>query len=108
MIWLLPARRTHGGGSLRPGSAAADHALARVGLAPSGLDAQRYWAAGTAPILEIIAALDPFHSPDQWGDLRAQLGARVTTTVIEDASHALFPEQPDAVAGAVIDYLRTL
>ena len=46
-------------------------------LAPSGLDAQRYWAAGTAPILEIIAARDPFHSPDQWGDLRAQLGARV-------------------------------
>ena len=73
-----------------------------------GLDAKRYWGAGSAPILEIIAALDPFHSPDQWGDLRAHLGSRVTTTVIDDASHALFPEQPDAVAGAVIDYLRTL
>jgi hypothetical protein len=36
----------------------------------------RYWAAGTASIFEIIAALDPFHQPDQWGDLRAQFGSR--------------------------------
>jgi pimeloyl-ACP methyl ester carboxylesterase len=34
--------------------------------------------------------------------------ARVTSTVIEDASHAMFPEQPAEVAGAVIDYLLTL
>jgi len=27
--------------------------------------------------------------------------------VIDGASHALFPEQPDAVASAVIDYLET-
>ena len=26
-----------------------------------GVDINRYWAAGTAPIFEIIAALDPFH-----------------------------------------------
>ena len=73
-----------------------------------GVDPNRYWAAGTAPILEIIGALDPFHQPDQWGDLRGQLGSRVTSTVIEDASHALFPDQPCAVASAVIDYLPTL
>jgi pimeloyl-ACP methyl ester carboxylesterase len=65
----------------------------------------RYWSAGTAPIFEIIAALDPFHRPEQWRDLRAQFGSRVTSTVIEDASHALFPEQPAAVASAVIGYL---
>jgi pimeloyl-ACP methyl ester carboxylesterase len=45
---------------------------------------------------------------DQWGDLQSRLGPRVTSTVIEDASHALFPEQPTAVARAVIGYLRTL
>jgi len=72
------------------------------------VDVNRYWAAGTAPIFEIIAALDPFHQKDQWGDLRTQLGSRVTSTVIENASHALFPEQPDAVADAVIEYLLTL
>jgi pimeloyl-ACP methyl ester carboxylesterase len=32
----------------------------------------------------------------------------VTITVIDGASHALFPEQPDALASAVIGYRRTL
>jgi hypothetical protein len=32
----------------------------------------------------------------------------VTSTVIEDASHAFFPEQPAAVASAVIGYLEDL
>jgi pimeloyl-ACP methyl ester carboxylesterase len=68
----------------------------------------RYWGAGDAPILEIIAALDPFHPEDQWDDLRKQLGDRVTSVVVEGASHALFPEQPAAVADEVIGYLRTL
>ena len=67
-----------------------------------------YWEAGNAPVFEIIADLDPFHHRDEWGDLRARCGDRVTTTIIGDASHALFPEQPDAVATAVIDYLRTV
>jgi hypothetical protein len=73
-----------------------------------GVDPNRYRAAGSAPIFEIIAALDPFHQRNYWGDLRAQLGSRVTSTVIEDASHALFPEQPAAVASAVIDHVATL
>ena len=70
-------------------------------------DVARYWGAGNAPVFEIIAAFDPFHQRDEWGDLRARYGDRVITTIIiDDASHALFPEQPDAVAGAVIEYLR--
>jgi pimeloyl-ACP methyl ester carboxylesterase len=77
-------------------------------ITADGVNLTRYWAAGTAPVFEIIAALDPFHPADQWGDLRARLGSRVTSTVIEDASHALFPEQPAAVASAVISYLRDL
>ncbi|MBV9796111.1 MAG: alpha/beta hydrolase [Actinobacteria bacterium] len=67
----------------------------------------RYWTAGTVPIYEITAECDPFHPKDQWGLLRSELGSRVTSTVVEDASHALFPEQPAAVAEAVIGYLRT-
>jgi pimeloyl-ACP methyl ester carboxylesterase len=35
-------------------------------------------------------------------------GSRVTATIIDGASHALFPEQPDAVASAVIAYLQTM
>jgi predicted alpha/beta-hydrolase family hydrolase len=56
----------------------------------------------------ILAALDPFHRKEEWADLRSELGLRVTTTVIEGASHALFPEQAAAVAHAVIGYLKTL
>lgn len=76
--------------------------------AVTGIDVDRYWGAGDAPILEIIAALDPFHQKAEWDALRARFGSRVTTTIIENTSHALFPEQPGAVANAVIDYLRTL
>jgi pimeloyl-ACP methyl ester carboxylesterase len=75
--------------------------------AADGVNLDRYWAAGTAPIFEIIATLDPFHQQDQRHDLQSRLGPRATSTVIEDASHALFPEQPTAVARAVIGYLRT-
>lgn len=68
-------------------------------------DVDRYWGAGCAPVFEIIAALDPFHQRDEWGDLRDRYGARVTTTVITDASHALFPEQPTAVGETITSYL---
>jgi pimeloyl-ACP methyl ester carboxylesterase len=73
--------------------------------AVSGIDLSRYWGAGTAPILEVIAELDPFHQPQEWGELRSRYGQRVTSTVIERASHALFPEQPEAVADAILSYL---
>ena len=69
-------------------------------------DVARYWSAGSAPVFEIIAALDPFHQRDEWADLRTRDGDRVTSTVIAEASHALFPEQPDAVAAAITGYLR--
>lgn len=69
-------------------------------------DVDRYRGAGDAPVFEIIAALDPFHQRAEWADMRTRYGERITSTVIEDASHALFPEQPDRVAGAVIGYLR--
>jgi pimeloyl-ACP methyl ester carboxylesterase len=69
-------------------------------------DPPRYWGAGSAPVFEIIAALDPFHRRNEWADLRTRYGERITSAVIDDASHALFPEQPDAVASAIISYLR--
>jgi pimeloyl-ACP methyl ester carboxylesterase len=74
----------------------------------AGSQVSRYWTAGSAPVLQIIAECDPFLPKKQWGLLRSELGPRVTSTVIEDASHALFPEQPAAVAAAVTGYLKTL
>ncbi|MBM9504254.1 alpha/beta fold hydrolase [Actinacidiphila acididurans] len=82
--------------------------LAMQRAAVTGIDIGRYWGAGQAPILEILADSDPFHPRSQWDDLRTQFGERVTSAVVEDAGHALFPEQPAAVADAAITYLRAM
>ena len=74
----------------------------------AGVKQSDWWSAGTAPLLELIPANDPFKPRDKWGELAASYGARVHTVVIPDASHALFPEQPDAIAAAVITWLKTL
>ncbi|MGA7806916.1 alpha/beta fold hydrolase [Bradyrhizobium sp.] len=63
-----------------------------------------YWACGDVPLLELIGACDPFRPKRSWDELRSQFGDRVTTTIIQDASHALFPEQPDDIADAVLPW----
>jgi pimeloyl-ACP methyl ester carboxylesterase len=73
-----------------------------------GVKQSNWWHAGTAPMLELIPALDPFKPREKWDELRAEFGARVTAVVIEDASHALFPEQPEAVARAVLEWVTAL
>ncbi|WP_448955336.1 alpha/beta fold hydrolase [Labrys neptuniae] len=67
-----------------------------------------WWAAGQAPILELIPEEDPFKPRDRWDELRKQLGDRVTTVTIPKASHALMPEQPAAVAKAIADWAQKL
>jgi pimeloyl-ACP methyl ester carboxylesterase len=69
---------------------------------------EQWWSAGTAPILDVQAREDAFAPHAGSGKLRAELGERVTIAVIPDAGHALLPEQPEAVADAVIGYLRRL
>ena len=73
-----------------------------------GIQQSDWWSAGNAAMLELIPAEDPFKPREKWGELRGQFGARVSTAVIPDASHALFPEAPGAVAEAVIGWVRTL
>jgi pimeloyl-ACP methyl ester carboxylesterase len=87
-------------------AAAASGSTAGGAAGSTGSQLSRYRTAGTVPILEITAEYDPFLPKEQWGLLRSQLGPRVTSTVIAGASHALFPEQPRAVADAVIAYLQ--
>ena len=74
----------------------------------AGVKQSDWWHAGTAPLLELIPANDPFKPRDKWNELAETYGPRVTTVIIPDASHALFPEQPEAVADAVIAWVRTL
>ena len=64
-----------------------------------------YWACGRASMLEVFGALDPFKPSAYWHELQEQFGERVTSVMIEDASHALFPEQPDKVAQAMLPWL---
>jgi pimeloyl-ACP methyl ester carboxylesterase len=62
-------------------------------------------ASGNLPLREIVPACDPFKPKAYWQELHNQFPDRVTTAVIDDASHALFPEQPDMVADAVLPWL---
>jgi pimeloyl-ACP methyl ester carboxylesterase len=63
-----------------------------------------YWSCGNVPLLELIGAYDPWKPKQYWNELRSEFGDRVTTVIIENASHALFPEQPDALADAVLPW----
>lgn len=74
----------------------------------AGVKQSDWWSAGKAPLLELIPAEDPFKPREKWGEMSATYGDRVKTVVIPNASHALFPEQPDAVADAVIAWVRML
>jgi hypothetical protein len=78
--------------------------VSSVGTVP----VSEFWAAGSAPVLEIIPDVDPFKSRACWGELRRQLGSRVTTEIVANASHALFPERPDTVADVVVAWCRRL
>jgi pimeloyl-ACP methyl ester carboxylesterase len=68
-----------------------------------------WWGAGSAPVLDIQAERDPWRPAETRNGILDDLGAaRVTVVVIEDASHALIPEQPVAVVRAVRDWTRTI
>lgn len=70
---------------------------------------EEWWTAGTAPVLDLQGAQDPWRPRETVNDFRRDLGAdRVTVVVIEDCSHAMFPEQPEAVVRAVLEWVRGL
>jgi pimeloyl-ACP methyl ester carboxylesterase len=69
---------------------------------------EEWWGAGTAPLLDLQAALDPFKPRSAMNELRDEFGGRVTIVVIPDASHALIPEQPAAVVAAIVSWMRDL
>lgn len=76
--------------------------MQRQAVAASDLKASS--AGGNAPILQVIAEKDPFNPKPSWNELTERLGDRVTQLVVANASHALFPEQPDAVAASVLPW----
>ena len=50
------------------------------------------------------SGFDPFKPQALWTELQQGAEDRVTTVIVDDASHALFPEQPDRVAVAVLKW----
>jgi pimeloyl-ACP methyl ester carboxylesterase len=67
-----------------------------------------WWGAGTAPLLELIPEEDPFKPRDRWDELVKEFGSRVVVVTIPKSSHALFPEQPVAVAQAIAGWVKNL
>ena len=65
-----------------------------------------WWTAGSAPVLDVLPEHDPLSPPESRDTYVREFGAhRVTTALIPGAAHALLPEQPEAVARAVLNYL---
>jgi len=70
---------------------------------------EEWWLAGTAPVLDLQPAHDVMTPPESRNRYRDEFGAsRVTTALVPGAGHALLPEQPEAVAQAVLAYLKQL
>lgn len=67
-----------------------------------------WFSSANAPVLDLQGAQDPWRPPATRDELRALFPDRVTVQVIEGASHALVPEQPAAVAQAIVDWVRRL
>ncbi|CAN1498350.1 MhpC Predicted hydrolases or acyltransferases (alpha/beta hydrolase superfamily) [Rhabdaerophilaceae bacterium] len=78
------------------------------GLASAATKQAEYWQAGGVPILDVVPDSDPFKPKEKWYESREEFGDRVTVTVIQKASHALIPEQPQAVVDAIVDWARKL
>lgn len=68
-----------------------------------------WWTAGSAPVLDLVPENDVCTPPDSRERYRTEFGAhRVTVALVPRAGHALLPEQPAAVADALISYLKRL
>jgi len=83
----------------------ADEAQSAAGRATKQSE---WWAAGTAPLLDLQGALDPFKPRSARNELFEEFGDRTTVVVIENASHALLPEQPAAIVEAIVAWIGRL
>ncbi len=64
--------------------------------------------AGVAPLLDLQADQDPFRTESTRREIKDEFGDRVTVVVIQNASHALFPEHPQEVAAALAHWITRL
>lgn len=76
--------------------------------AAAAVPQDEWWSGGAAPMLDLQASLDPFRTDSTRLEIKAEFGDRVMVAVIPNTSHALFPENPHAVAVAIADWIRRL
>jgi pimeloyl-ACP methyl ester carboxylesterase len=76
--------------------------------AAAAVKQDEWWAGGTAPLLDLQAANDPFKPESKRNEMKDEFGSRVTVVVIPNASHALIPEQPKAVVEALSQWIKSL
>jgi pimeloyl-ACP methyl ester carboxylesterase len=68
-----------------------------------------YWGAGTAPILDIQGANDPYRPLSSSQELVEEFGARRVTVVrVPNTAHAIIVEQPRTVADAIVAWSKQL
>ncbi|MDH7797087.1 MULTISPECIES: alpha/beta hydrolase [unclassified Beijerinckia] len=77
-------------------------------LASQKTKQEEWWSGGKVPLLDLQADQDPFKTPAQRDELKAEFGDRVSIAVVSNASHALLPEQPQAVADAIVAWIKKL
>jgi pimeloyl-ACP methyl ester carboxylesterase len=66
-----------------------------------------WWTAGSAPLLVVVGNQDRIAPPANADRLKADVGDRAVVVRLDGAGHALLPEQPKALADAIIAYLRS-
>jgi pimeloyl-ACP methyl ester carboxylesterase len=67
-----------------------------------------WWQAGNAPMLDVQPESDVMIPPESRSRYRDDLGDRVSIVRIPNAGHALLPEQPDAVAQALLRFVQQI
>ncbi len=84
--------------------------VARAQRAARVATQDRAWlrAAEAKPLLYLAAAEDAIAPPPSEAEVQAALGPLARRAVVERAGHALLPEQPAAVAEALIGFARSL
>lgn len=73
--------------------------------ATQATDVSAWWSAGSADMLVVQASEDPIAPPQNGEMLRAEGGDRVRVVGLPRASHAMLPEQPEAIAAVVVAFL---
>ena len=76
------------------------------GAAANATPTEDWWLGGGKEMLVLQPACDAVAPPENARLLAEALGSQVRVVEIPDAGHAALPEQPEAIARAVLQFLR--